>query len=148
DWSALPVQSGVAWALETNSVWLHGTSTQLQEGDSLLILGIERETWDSADLPPNGKWAVVVLNDVRADSARNLTYVAWDSRLSHRFESKNSGAPTKWTLAKVLALRLKAPLYGHNAPNPYQFVSATQSDKTSLPHLISGIHWQWNGYHI
>lgn len=45
DWNALPVQTGIPWQPGTGNtfIYLQGTSTQLQPGDSLLILGVERE---------------------------------------------------------------------------------------------------------
>jgi len=55
DWNALPVQTSAPWVAPGNlsagatpgpgGVYLSGTTTQLQVGDSLLILGVNRETW-------------------------------------------------------------------------------------------------------
>src|SRR5208337_882753 len=44
DWNALPVQTGVPWRPERRqtSVYLAGTSTQLNPGDAILIVGDER----------------------------------------------------------------------------------------------------------
>jgi hypothetical protein len=92
DWNALPVQTGVPWVAPGNlssstapgpgSVYLRGTATQLKQGDSLLILGVNREIWmPSGPAVPNGQWGVVVLNHVRVDAVRNLTYVEWDAPL-------------------------------------------------------------------
>lgn len=92
DWNALPVQTSLPWVAPGNlgsssapgpgSVYLDGTTTQLQPGDSLLILGVNREIWaDQGQSTPSGQWGVVVLNQVRVDTVRNLTYVAWDAPL-------------------------------------------------------------------
>jgi hypothetical protein len=92
DWNALAVQTSVPWVAPGNlsysgtpgpgSVYLSGTTTQLQLGDSLLILGVGRETWSpSSGQTPSGQWGVVVLNKVCVDNVRNLTYVAWDAPL-------------------------------------------------------------------
>jgi hypothetical protein len=88
DWNALPVQSGVPWVPPgRNSIYLSGTSTQLQTGDSLLILGVHREEWDPNVSPlPSGQWDVVVLNQVEVDTIRNLTYVSWDKTPAHTSE--------------------------------------------------------------
>jgi Baseplate J-like protein len=97
DWSGLPVQTSQSWVPPgtTKSLYLSGTSTQLQPGDSLLILGVRREEWDpSQGSDPSNQWEVVVLNQVRADSIRNLTYVSWDTRLIHADSSQIPPAET------------------------------------------------------
>jgi len=86
DWNALPVQTGVPWVPPgfTNGMYLSGTTTQLQTGDSLLILGVNREEWDpSVTQYPSEQWQVVVLNEVAVDTTRKLTYVSWDKTLTH-----------------------------------------------------------------
>jgi hypothetical protein len=92
DWNALPVQTSLPWVAPGNlssssapgpgSVYLSGTTTQLKEGDSLLILGVNREIWTVKEQPtPSGQWGVAVVNHVRVDVVRNLTYVEWDAPL-------------------------------------------------------------------
>jgi Baseplate J-like protein len=144
DWNALPVQTAQPWTPPgSNGVYLSGTSTQLQTGDSLLILGVDRETWNPA-ATPDEQWDVVVLNRVETDAVRNLTYVAWDKRLSHVTGDGTSGSPSNWSSAKIFALRQKAALFGHNAPNPNLFVNSNAPAKTSLPALINDASaWQW-----
>lgn len=84
DWNALPVQTGIPWTPPRgNGLYLSGTSTQLQPGDPLLILGAARENWTSNGADPPQDWDAVVLNQVKPDLLRNLTYVAWDERLTH-----------------------------------------------------------------
>ena len=148
DWNALPVQSGQPWIPPgSSSVYLAGTSTQLVLGDSLLILGVARETWT----PPSvlsEQWDVVVINQIVVDNVRQLTYVAWDTRLTHKTGGGTSGSPSTWTTAKVFALRQKAALFGNNAPNPNLFVDLVASPiTTSLPNLIN-TSWQWIHYTI
>ena len=92
DWSALAVQTSQPWVPPgtTSSIYLSGTSTQLQLGDALLILGVRREEWDSSLSPsPSDQWNVVVINQVQVDTIRNLTFVSWDKTLTHA----NSGTP-------------------------------------------------------
>lgn len=140
DWNALAVQSAQPWkAPGANSIYLAGTSTQLKIGDSLLILGVDRESNVSSE-----QWNVVVLNNVQVDSVRNLTYVAWDGTVRH----ESSGTPPPWSSAKVFAFRQKAGLFGNNAPDPNLFVlqPATTPPVTSLPNLITS--WTWNNYTI
>jgi hypothetical protein len=152
DWNALAVQSSNLWTPPgQSSMYLAGTSTQLNPGDALLILGIEREEWTPGSTPSE-QWDVVILNQVTADTLNNITYVAWDKRLTHTTGNGTSGSPYSWTTAKIFALRQKAALFGNNAPNPYLFVSASDSSETSLQNLIddSGSSWQWiwNNYQI
>ncbi len=175
DWNALPLQTGQPWVpatnlalpglanrgSNTNGIYLSGTSTQLQPGDALLFLGAEREAWDPNQVgPPVEKWAVVVLNQVRVDTARQLTYVSWDSELTHassllqlpvfsRFIKKELFAP--WTTVKVFAFRQKASLFGHNAPNPNLFVNLNANPVAPInPNLIdnSVTPWQWKNFAI
>ncbi len=157
DWNALQVQTGQPWVpMATNSLYLSGTATQLQPGDSLLILGIERETWHRKNLTqlahPSDQWDVVVLNKVQVDNIRNLTHVSWDQPLKHTASAPSS----QWTAAKVFAFRQKAALFGSNAPNPNLFVNlntaTNASIPTSLPNLISTtggeFKWTWNNFQI
>ena len=151
DWNKMPVQTGVPWIPPgTGGIYLAGTATQLQLGDSLLILGVARELWDPGSPAPSEQWDVVVVNSVQVDQVRKLTYVTWDKRLSHGFGDGTSGDPSSWTSARVFALRQKAALFGHNAPNPNLFVNAQHTDQTSLPNLISTSPppWQWVNYYI
>ena len=86
DWSALPVQASQPWIPPgtTNSIYLSGTSTQLQLGDSILILGVSREEWNSnLSSTPSEQWNVAIINQVQVDNVRNLTYVSWDKTLTH-----------------------------------------------------------------
>jgi hypothetical protein len=154
DWNALPVEAAIRWLPGTSNrfMYLEGTSTQLQPGDSLLILGVNREQWALAptgNAPPDD-WDVVVLNQVQPDNVRNLTYVAWDRPFTHE---AGSGCSSGWSVAKVFAFRQEAALFGHNAPSPYLFVSASSTaanPTTSLPTLIddSTATWQWKDFQI
>jgi hypothetical protein len=152
DWNALPVQAANLWTPPGHSsLYLAGTSTQLNPGDALLILGIAREEAQASTLP-NEQWDVVILNQVVADTQNNITYVAWDKRLKHATGSGSSPNPSTWTTAKIFALRQKAALFGNNAPSPYLFTNANNTAKTSLPNLIkvhgSSWQWIWNKYQI
>ncbi len=141
DWNALAVQSAQPWiAPGANSIYLAGTTTQLKMGDSLLILGANREKWTPTTVP-NEEWEVVVLDKVQVDSVRNLTYVEWAGTVRH----ESAGTPPAWVSAKVFAFRQKAGLFGNNAPDPNLFVNQTTS-LTSLPNLITD--WTWNLYTI
>jgi hypothetical protein len=148
DWNALPVQTGIPWLPPgNNSLYLSGTGTQLQPGDSLLVLGAGRENWTTGGGLPVQDWDVVVLNQVKTDTLRNLTYVTWDQRLAH---GPGAPGPVKWTTAKVFALRQKAALFGNNAPDPNLFADSWDPSFTSLPNLIddSTTPWTWFNYSL
>jgi uncharacterized phage protein gp47/JayE len=148
DWNALPVQTGIPWSPPGgDTLYLRGTNTQLQPGDSLLILGAGRETWTPGGADPDQDWDVVVLNAVRTDTLRNLTCVSWDKRLTH---TAAAPGPVKWTSAKVFAFRQKAALFGNNAPDPNLFTRAKNPSSTSLPELVdtSQKPWSWKGFEL
>jgi predicted phage baseplate assembly protein len=156
DWSSLQVQTGTTWTVPATGIpnsaggfYLAGTATQLQRGDALLIVDASRAQWSAStgNQSPDTLWAVLVLSQVQPDPVRNRTYVAWNAPLTH-VTSRQTNSGTGWTLPSVFALRQKATLFGHNAPNPYQFVSASNSQHTSLPHLIDAetIPWQWRQF--
>lgn len=146
DWNALPVQTGVPWTPSgPNFLYFDGTTTQLNPGDALLILGVERET--SSASTPNEQWNIVILNQVVTDTLRNLTYVTWNQPLTHL-----TGNPGTWTVAKVFALRQKAALFGNIAPNPNLFSQANAPTSTSLPNLIDDktnpSNWSWKNFSL
>jgi hypothetical protein len=151
DWNALDVQTGQPWVPPgTSGMYLSGTATQLKLGDSLLILGVDRELWAPGSPIPSEQWDMVVLNQVVVDNIRQVTYVAWDSRLTHESGDGTSGDPSLWAAAKVFAFRQRAALFGNNAPNPNLFVNAQNNQQTSLPLLIddTSFPWQWNNFKI
>jgi hypothetical protein len=125
DWTALQVQLSQPWTPNgPPGIYLAGTATQLQLGDSLLILGVEREKWTSQQSsPPPDSWDVVVLNQVQTNTVLNLTFVSWKAPLSHS-DGAGSGP---WTVARVFAFRQKASLFGHNAPNPNLFANSNRT---------------------
>ncbi len=155
DWNALPVQTAVPWQPGAGKrfIYLQGTSTQLNPGDSLLVLGVNREAWalDPTSTPPPRDWAVVVLNQVMVDNVRKITYAAWDQPLTH---VPDDGTPAAWTVAKVFAFRQKAALFGNNAPDPNLFVNATSAPSkptTNLPDYLVDttiVPWQWASFQI
>ncbi len=150
DWNALQVQTGVPWRPPGgHGVYLSGTGLQLNLGDSLLILGADREGWTmGGPASQREQWEVVVINKLVVDTVRNLTFVGWDRRLRH----EGGGVAGSWTTAKIFAFRQKVGLFGNNAPSPNLFASAKNPKKTSLPDLIDDTvtpwQWKWRGFKI
>ncbi|MGA8575391.1 MAG: putative baseplate assembly protein [Candidatus Cybelea sp.] len=110
DWNALPVQSGSPWMATstTTSVYLDGTSSQLNPGDTILILD------------PGNVWAIRTLTAVQADTANGRTLVSWSEPLT-AFTSGSSATA-------VYAMRQRAALFGYNAVNPLLLAAATQTE--------------------
>lgn len=170
DWNALPVQTSQPWVPPgaTDSIYLSGTSTKLQPGDAILILGFDREEWDPS-ATPSEQWLVATINQVQADPIRNLTYVTWGNPLSHATAGTDTvetrsfpkrapslrlfrGLPPipirrfpqfplyePWVAAKVFAFRQKAMLFGYNAPNPNLFVNLNQATNGTIKTSIPAL---------
>ncbi|HEY2471685.1 MAG TPA: putative baseplate assembly protein, partial [Terracidiphilus sp.] len=146
DWNALPVTAAIPWIPPGGKgLYLAGTTTHLNPGDALLILGVDRERW-SGGPTPNEQWDVVILNQVNVDTTNNVTWAGWNGRLWHDTGSGRSS--TVWTTAKIFAFRQRAALFGATAPDPNLFVNPNDTTSTSLTNLIDDSHspWQWIGF--
>jgi len=91
----------------TTSLWLKGTATNLQAGDAILIVGSEREGSGTAS-PNKNMWGLRVLLTVTVDNKNDRTLVTWKTGLSN--------PPVQ--NVKVFAMRQRAAIFGHNAPDP------------------------------
>lgn len=114
DWNALPVQTGYPWEPHRNdtSVYLAGTSTQLQPGDALLIVGDDRSQHPQ-------RWDVRLVSSVQPDSVNQRTLVTWSEGLGGRGSGPAQQNP------KFYALRQRASLFGYNAINPMLLAART-----------------------
>ncbi len=108
EWNAIPAQTGVAVPIVSGltQLYLAGTATQLSPGDAILIVGSERESDPSSE-----RWDVRWIEQVQADSTRNLTTVSWSEGLGGGWGTPSSQG------TKVYALRQRASLFGYNAPD-------------------------------
>ena len=131
DWNALPVQTGVPWMPQSNdvSVFLQGSSTQLQPGDAILIVGDER-LGNSAD----NHWDLRIVTAVETDTSRGRTYVTWGEGLG------SGGVGPTGQNPKFYALRQRASLFGYNAVNPLMLTPKT---RTGLGGLLNGDEWNF-----
>jgi hypothetical protein len=116
DWNALPVQTGVPWEprVGETSVYLAGTTTQLNPGDAILLVGDER-----LGSPASERWDVRIVTSVQPDTAEQRTLVTWTGGLGGK-----GGAPAGQN-PRVYALRQKASLFGYNAINPLMLARRT-----------------------
>ena len=93
------------------SLYLKGTATNLNPGDAILIVGDERDQHPTS-YPDKERWDLRVLLSVTADPKNNRTRVTWEKGLGQ--------APITPAAAnvKIYAMRQRAALFGHNAPDP------------------------------
>jgi hypothetical protein len=88
--------------------YLAGTSTDLKPGDALLFVGAERGGDPESEL-----WDFRRVQKVTPDSDKNRTRIDWDRGLG---SLDPPGHPS--SAPKVYALRVRAALFAHNAPDP------------------------------
>jgi hypothetical protein len=135
DWTALPVQTDLAWAPQTGdtSVYLAGTATQLQPGDLILIVGDERAGPPSD--PDDHHWDICVVTTVKADGQNNRTLVTWSGGLG-----SFGGTPAQKS-PKFHAFRQRAALFGYNAIQPYLL---DQTQLTDISNYLNGDEWDFS----
>ena len=131
DWNALPVQTGVPWRpiVERTSVYLAGTSTQLNPGDAILVVGQER-----VSNPGSQQWDVRIVSTVTPDTVNQRTLITWQEPLGHHFPKPTANAPAFY------ALRQKAALFGYNAINP---ALLSKDSLSALTSLVQGTPPEW-----
>lgn len=109
EWNALkPQLTELRYpAFGDTHAYLAGVTTNLKPGDPLLILGAEREASKT-----NENWDIRRVSAVEPDATNKRTLVRWDEPLGSRLphvEPAQKGP-------KVFALRVRASLFGFNAP--------------------------------
>ncbi|MFM0336836.1 baseplate J/gp47 family protein [Paraburkholderia fungorum] len=131
DWNALPVQTGVAWTPKASdtSVYLAGTSTQLQPGDLVLFVGSERVN----DPTDTKHWSVVSTLTATADTHNNRTLLSW-----HALDNTN---PLPTNSPQLFTFRQRAALFGYNAVSP---VLLDQTHLTNLGKYLNKSAQDWN----
>ena len=129
DWNALPVLTARPWLpkVGATSVYLTGTSTQLQPGDAILI------TEASSSLL---QLQVRLVSSVTTDTVNQRTLITWADALTQ-------SAPPGSTPA-VYALRQRAALFGYNAVNPLMLAKKTQEELENLGLLSTTGTLEWN----
>jgi predicted phage baseplate assembly protein len=117
DWNALPVQTGQPWTPKPNdtSACLAGTATQLNPGDTILIVGDER----LVNNPVSNQWDFCHIVSVQPDTANQRTLITWAEPLS------GNGSGPAQVNPRIYALRQRASLFGYNAINPLMLAKKT-----------------------
>ena len=113
EWNALKPQQTERQAIERGlkKLYLKGTSTQLQPGDAILIVGDERDTENTG----SENWDVRVLTSVKAYPEEGYTLVQWSDDLGYQEGSHIVNPAAKNT--RIYAFRQRAALFGQNAPD-------------------------------
>lgn len=88
-------------------LYLSGVNTRLQPGDAIVIVGDDREKNTGSE-----RWDFRILQTVEPYPDKGYTLVTWLEELGHDKPSTKPGDN-----AKVFALRQRAALFGHNAPD-------------------------------
>ena len=134
DWNALPVQTGRPWEPKfgETSVYLSGTSTQLNPGDAILVVGDERASKSTS----SKAWDVRIVTSVAPDGANGRTLVTWSEGLGHGGQGPAHKNPTFY------ALRQRASLFGYNAIQPLMLAKKTLSALTAA-NQIAGSPPEW-----
>jgi hypothetical protein len=114
-------------------LYLAGTSTQLQLGDLILIVGDER-----LQSAANNNWDVRVVSAVQPDPANQRTYVQWSEGLGGGGVGPAQGHP------KFYALRQRAALFGYNAVNPRML----DTKNTKLGELLNSDETEWKNFYL
>jgi hypothetical protein len=137
DWNSIRPQQTQPWrpARGDTDLYLDGLDTRLEPGHAVLIVGEERRT-----NPGSERWDVRVVAAVEPDRENEHTRVVWDDPLGH------DGVEPASEAVQVFALRTRAALFGHNAPDP-RLMSRSGS---RLSHLVTGsaANLRWANYAI
>jgi hypothetical protein len=114
-------------AVGASKLYLKGTTTQLQSGDYILIVGEERQRRARSE-----RWDIRVLRSVTPNAAGGYTLITWEEGLGHETpDTLPADNP------RVYVFRQRAALFGHNAPDwramPVNVKQAYKSDVTENP---------------
>ena len=93
----------------TTSMYLKGVTTNLKKGDMLLFVGRERDE----EGPGSERWDIRRVATVEADAENQRTFVRWAEPLGSVVPFVKPGQKQ----LRVFAMRLRASLFGYNAPD-------------------------------
>jgi hypothetical protein len=132
DWNALTPRLTTPQAIDrtTRQLYVAGTDTQLQPGDAILVVGEERENDTGSE-----QWDFRLIDSAQPDPDSGRTLIAWSEPLGA--DQPHVVNPAGLS-PRLFALRQRAALFGHNAPDPLILHLNRGS-----PLLQSG---QWKGF--
>ncbi len=109
EWNALYPRLTIARVpvLGDTSLYLEGVATNLKPGDCFVIAGLEREQDPTSD-----RWEFRKIGSVEADAAAGRTLLTWQEALGSYLPRSLPPAESP----RFYAMRLRAAIFGHNAP--------------------------------
>jgi uncharacterized phage protein gp47/JayE len=121
EWNALKPQLKQTFVPQFRDtyVYLRGTATNLKPGDAILLVGPEREA-----VPGSERWDFRRVTKVTPDFDANRTRVEWAERLG----TSTPHVVLPSANPKVYALRVRASLFGFNAPHPLTLSNDVRSN--------------------
>jgi hypothetical protein len=105
-----PILRGAKTSENIREMYLKGTATQLQAGGAIIIVGDERKN-PKTHLDKE-RWDARIVTGVTVNAEKDWTRVEWQDGLG-----KADVEPAAKNV-RVYALRQRAALFGHNAPDP------------------------------
>ncbi|MGA3007082.1 MAG: putative baseplate assembly protein [Opitutaceae bacterium] len=129
EFNAIPAQTTIPWNLAPGdtSMWLAGTSNNLQVGDAILFVTTAADpTQQFADFH--------FITAVSVDSTSGNTSVAWDQGLSSAINGTN---------VAVYAFRKKALIYGAQSPDPRTLASNIPIISAQVDFTTNGADWNF-----
>jgi hypothetical protein len=139
--NAIPPVATSPWALNPGitSIWIQGTSNNINVGDAILFVNEALYGLASADSTSSAPAADFhFVTAVSIDSAAGNTVIQWDQPLNWPVSGDNT--------ASIYVFRKKAALFGSQAPDPRTF-SATHTGMQSVPGWPGGspasADWSW-----
>jgi len=132
-------------SLGTTKLYLKGTNTGLQPGDTILLVG------DTRDHDPfSERWDFRILQTVVPNAQRNHTLVTWKEALGHytsKYQKDKDRKKPKPTVEpadnpRIYAFRQRAALFGHNAPD-WRVMSDEIKESYEPDYKKDKRKWQW-----
>lgn len=120
-WNALRAQRSARHVpgMDDTEAFLEGAATGLARGDAVLFVGRERERFGGSE-----QWDFRLVKAVETDLDRDLTRITWERGLGWRQDGRQV-TPAKEDV-RCHALRQRAGLFGHNAPDPRSMPDTVQ----------------------
>jgi hypothetical protein len=119
--------------------FLDGVNTGLKPGDAILIVGEERK-----NNAGNENWDFRRIKTIEPDKAGNHTKVTWDEKLGHDHPLVY---PTRGSSPEVHAFRLRAALFGYNAPD-WAIMPGTLKEEYCRIHEFKADDKEWPNFTI
>ncbi len=149
DWNALTIQTGIPWTPVdgATTLYLDGTSTQLQPGDAILVVGDERK--NVTGTPGGGdwnRWDIRIVLTVEPDTANSRTRISWNEGLG----APSGTVPPAAKNPRVFAFRQRAALFGYNAIDPNMLHADVAANLAAIGKLTDyggtgTTDYEWNG---